>query len=126
MMPFHQSTMLWCKWCLSISRKKKGVTIQIKNFFAPYATGVHCHAHKINLDEKTLSKLPVFHVIEDLIQVSHAYFLHLPKKYNEYKAFASTINTKGQKLLMNVTTCLLSLLKPMKHLKSELRIVWTK
>ena len=60
------------------------------------------------------------------MQASHAYFLHLPKEYNEYKAFASTTNTKGLKLLMNVTTCLLSLLESMKRLKSELRIVWTK
>jgi hypothetical protein len=103
--------------------KKKGVTVQIQKKFAPYATGVHYHAHKINLAVKTLSDLPVFHTIEDLMRVSHVYFSHSPKKYNEYKAFASTINTKGLKLLKNVTTRWLSLLEPMRRLMSEFRTV---
>jgi hypothetical protein len=55
--------------------------------------------------------------------VSHAYFSHSPKKYNEYKAFASSINTKGLKLLKNVTTRWLSLLEPMRCLMSEFRTV---
>jgi hypothetical protein len=80
-------------------------------------------AHKINLVVKTLSELPVFHAIEDLMCVSHAYFSHSPKKYNEYKAFASSINTKGLKLLKNVTTRWLSLLEPMRCLMSEFRTV---
>ena len=33
--------------------KRTGVTLQIKKNFAPFATGVHCHAHKINLAVKT-------------------------------------------------------------------------
>jgi hypothetical protein len=103
--------------------KKKGVTVQIQEKFAPYATGVHCHAHKINLAVKTLSNLPVFHAIEDLMRVSYAYFSHSPKKYNKYKAFASSINTKGLKLLKNVTTRWLSLLEPMRRLMSEFRTV---
>jgi hypothetical protein len=103
--------------------KKKGVTVQIQQKISSYAIGVHCHAHKINLAMKTLSNLLEFHAIEDLMRVSHAYFSHSPKKYNEYKAFASTINTKGLKLLKNVTTRWLSLLEPMRRLMSEFHTV---
>jgi hypothetical protein len=40
--------------------KRIGVTVQIKQNFAPHATGIHCLAHKINLAVKTLSQLAVF------------------------------------------------------------------
>jgi hypothetical protein len=68
---------------------------------------------------KTLSELDVFHCIEELMRLSHAYFAHSPKKYNEYKSFAQTIDTKGLKLLKNVTTRWLSLLSPMRWVLSE-------
>jgi hypothetical protein len=103
--------------------KRTGVTVQIKRNFAPFATGVHCHAHKINLVMKTLSQLPVVNAVEELMRVSHAYFSHSPKKYNEYKTFASIIDTKGLKLIKNVTTQWLSLLEPMKRIMSEFRTI---
>jgi hypothetical protein len=79
--------------------KRTRGTVQIKRNFAPFATGIHCHAHKINLVVKTFSQLPLVHAIEELMKVSHAYFSHSPKKYSEYKTFASTIDTKGLKLI---------------------------
>jgi hypothetical protein len=103
--------------------KRTGVTVQIRNNFALHATGIHCLAHKINLAVKTLSQLAVFHEVEELMRVSHAYFSHSPKKYQEYKSFASTIDTKGLKVLENVTTCWLSLLAPMKWIMSEFRTI---
>jgi hypothetical protein len=87
--------------------------------FAPFSTGVHCHAHKINLAVKTLSQLSIFHSIEEVMRVAYSYFSHSPKKFDEYKSWASTIDTKGLKLLKNVTTCWLSLLEPMRRLQSE-------
>jgi hypothetical protein len=103
--------------------KKTGVTVQIKKNYAPYATGIHCHTHKVNSAVKTLSQLDVFQAIEDLMRLSHAYFSHSPKKFNEYKSFATSINTKGLKLLKNVTTRWLSLLDPMRRLMSEFRTI---
>jgi hypothetical protein len=103
--------------------KRTGVTVQIKKDYAPFATGIHCHAHKINLAVKTLSQFPVVHVVEELMRVSYAYFSHSPKKYNEYKNFASTIDTKGLKVIKNVTTRWLSLLEPMKRLMSEFQTI---
>jgi hypothetical protein len=84
--------------------KRTGVTIQIKQNYAPHATGIHCLAHKLNLAVKTLSQLAVFHEVEELMRISHAYFSHSPKNFQEYKSFASTIDTKGLKVLKNVTT----------------------
>jgi hypothetical protein len=90
--------------------KRTGVTVQIRNNFALHATG-------------TLSQLAVFHEVEELMRVSHAYFSHSPKKYQEYKSFASTIDTKGLKVLKNVTTRWLSLLAPMKQIMSKFRTI---
>jgi hypothetical protein len=95
------------------------VTVEIKPKHAPFAIGVHCHAHKINVAMKTLSQLEIFHAVEELMRICHAYFFHSPKKYSEFKSFAQTIDTKGLKLLKNVTTCWLSLLEPMRWILSE-------
>jgi hypothetical protein len=103
--------------------KHIGVTVQIKQNFAPHATGIHCLAHKINLVVKTLSQLAVFHAVEELMRINHAYFSHGPKKFQEYKSFASTIDTKGLNVLKNVTTHWLSLLAPMKRIMSEFRTI---
>jgi hypothetical protein len=103
--------------------KKTGITIQIKNKFAPFVAGIQCHAHKINLAVKTLSQLSIFQAVEDLMRLSHAYFAHSPKKYTEYRAFVQTIDTKGLKLLKNVKTRWLSLLEPMRRLMNEFRTI---
>jgi hypothetical protein len=83
--------------CSAFQGSKNGVTVQIQKIFSPFTSGVHCHAHKINLVEKTLSQLDIFHYIEELMRLSHAYFVHSSKKFNEY-------DTKGQNLLKNMTT----------------------
>ena len=84
--------------------KHTGITVQIKQNYAPHVTGIHCLVNKINLAVKSLSQLAAFHKVKELMQISYAYFSHSPKKFQEYKSFASTINTKGLKVLKNVTT----------------------
>jgi hypothetical protein len=103
--------------------KRIGVTVQIKAKHAPFVTGVHCHAHKLNLVVKTLSHLAIFHAIEELMRISYAYFAHSPKIYTEYKSFADTIDTKGLKLLKNVTTRKMSLFEPMRRILSKFRTI---
>ena len=44
---------------------KSGVTTQIKDKFAPFSTGVHCCAHRLNLAAQSLSSLTVMHTIEE-------------------------------------------------------------
>jgi hypothetical protein len=58
--------------------KRTGITVQIAQNFAPHVTRIHCHMHKINFAVKTLSQLSVFHAIEELMQINHAYFSHNP------------------------------------------------
>jgi hypothetical protein len=111
--------MFWSRWLQCIPRKQEWNYYSNSKKIAPFASSVHCHAHKVNLAVKTLFELDVFHCIEELMRLSHAYFAHSPKKYNEYKSFAQTIDTKGLKLLKNVTTRWLSLLSPMRQVLSE-------
>jgi hypothetical protein len=72
---------------------------------------------------KTLSQLEIFHTIEEVMKISHAYFSYSPKKYSEFKSFAQTIDTKDLKLLKNVTTFWLSLLESMRRILSEFHIL---
>jgi hypothetical protein len=66
--------------CSAFQGSKNGITVQIQKNFSPFASGIHCHAHKVNLAVKTLSELDVFHCIEELMRLSHAYFAHSPRK----------------------------------------------
>jgi hypothetical protein len=109
--------------CSAFQGRKNGIIVQIQKNFSPFASSIHCHAHKVNLAVKTLSELDVFYCIEELMRLSHAYFAHSLKKYNEYKSFGQTIDTKGLKLLKNVTTRWLSLLSPMRRVLSKYRMI---
>jgi hypothetical protein len=88
----------------TFQKKQTGVIVQIKKNYEPFVTCVHCHALKINLAVKTFSQLLVVLAVEELMKISYVYFSHCLKKYNEYKTFGSTIDTKGLKLIRKVTT----------------------
>lgn len=105
---------------------RTGVTVQLKSKFAPHVIGVHCMGHRVNLAVKTLSKLDLFHSVEDLCKVCHAYFSHSPKRQAEFHALAQLVDTKGLKLLKNVTTRWISLISPLRRLLSEYRSVSSK
>jgi hypothetical protein len=56
--------MLWYRWgfCF-LGEKKKGVTRQIKDVWAPLSMDVHYVAHRINLAMQPLSNLTFFFVL---------------------------------------------------------------
>ena len=98
---------------------KTGVTTQIKEKYAPFATGVHCCAHRLNLAAQSLSSPTVMHAVEDLLRLTHKYFAHSPKKAAEFKALSQQLESKGLKLLKNVKTRWISCLPPMRRLLAE-------
>jgi hypothetical protein len=55
---------------------------------APFASAVHCWAHKLNLAFKALGNLDIMHAIEDLLKVVHSYFAYSPKKFAEFHSLA--------------------------------------
>lgn len=83
---------------------KSGVTAQIKGKFAPFATGVHCCAHRLNLSAQSLSSMTVMHAVEEVLRTTHSYFAHSPKKAAEFRALAQQLQSKGLKMLKNVKT----------------------
>lgn len=105
---------------------RTGVTVQFKAKHAPHVIGVHCMAHRVNLAMKTLSRLDLFHAVEDLCKLCHNYFAHSPKRQAEFRALAQLLDTKGLKLLKNVTTRWISLISPLRRLLSEYRSVMAK
>jgi hypothetical protein len=70
--------------------------------------------------------MDVMHAIEDLLKVTHAYFVHSPKKYVEFHSLALMLETKGLKLLKNVATRWVSVIGPLRRLLSEYRSVMAK
>jgi len=98
---------------------KSGVTTQIKENYAPFTTGVHCCAHRLNLAAQSLSSMLVMHSIEDVLRMTHAYFAHSPKKAAEFKALAQQLESRGLKLLKNVKTRWISCLAPIRRLLAE-------
>jgi len=105
---------------------RSGVTVQIKGRFAPFCLGVHCMAHKCNLAAKTLSALPIFTIIEQLIQKVHSYFSKSPKRLSEYQKLTQVMETKGLKPLLQVTTRWVSLLEPLRRLLADYRTLMAK
>jgi hypothetical protein len=105
---------------------KNGVVKQMREKYAPFVLGVHCCAHKLNLCAKSLSNLGVMHALEDVLQASHGYFAHSPKKAAEFRTLAELMETKGLKLLKNVKTRWISCIAPLRRLISEFKSVMAK
>jgi hypothetical protein len=78
---------------------KSGVTMQIKDNYAPHSIGVHCMAHCTNLVVYMLSKLPLVIRFSNLLQTLHSYFAHSPKRHLEFIKLANFMQTKGNKIL---------------------------
>ena len=98
---------------------KTGVTSQIKEKFAPFSTGVHCCAHRLNLAAQSLFQLTVMHAVEEVLRSTHAYFAHSPKKAAEFRALCQQLESKGLKLLKNVKTRWMNCLGPIRRLLAE-------
>jgi hypothetical protein len=105
---------------------KNGVTKQIKEGFAPFAMGMHCCAHRLQLCAKSLSQLDLMESIEALLLHSHSYFAHSPKKVSELRTLAQLMETKGLKLLKNVKTRWISCHLPIRSLLFEWKSLMAK
>ena len=105
---------------------KNGVTKQIKEEFSPYANGQHCCAHKLQLAAQVLSETELMSTVEDVLQTTHAYFAHSPKRISEFCTLAQLMETKGFKLLKNVKTRWISCHAPMRRLILEWKPVMAK
>jgi len=78
------------------------------------------------LAAKSLSALPVFSVVEQVIQKTHAYFNKSPKRFCEYQKLAEDMETRGLKPLLQVTTRWVSLLEPLRRLLADYRTLLAK
>ncbi len=65
----------------------------------PFFMGVHCFAHKKNLDVLMFSKLNLVIQLGALFQAMYAFFSHSPKKYLEFQKLCEAFTKKGNKLL---------------------------
>jgi len=105
---------------------RTGVTVQLTIKYAPHITGVHCMGHRVNLAMKTLSRLDLFHAVENLCKLCHGYFAHSPKRQVEFRVLVQLLDTKGLKLLKNVSARWISLISPLRRLLSEYQSVTSK
>lgn len=105
----------------TLQGNRSGVTLQVREKFAPFTIDVHCIAHRCKLAFKALSSLGIFSDIEKLLSVTHAYFCKNPKRFSEFQQLAELTETKGLKMLKNVKTRWVSLIEPLRRLLSEYR-----
>lgn len=102
---------------------RTGVTRQLQEKHAPFVAGVHCMSHRVDLALKTLSKMPIVSNVEDLLQVTHAYFAHSSKRHHEFTKLAVLMDKKGNKILKQIKTRWISLLKPAKRIMQQYSIL---
>ena len=98
---------------------KNGVTKQIQEEFALFANSQHSCVHKLQLAAQVLSETELISTAKDVLQTSHAYFAHLPKRAFEFRTLAQQMETKGLKLLKNVKTLRINCHAPMQRLILE-------
>ena len=63
---------------------------------------------------------------EDVLQTSHAYFVHSPKKASEFRTLAQLMEIEGLKLLKNMKTCWISYYASIRRLILEWKPVMAK
>lgn len=98
------------------------VTWQLKDFHASWLYRQHCMLHRVELVLQTLSKMEVVSNVEDL-QSMHVYFAYSPKRHIEFTKLASLMEKKGNKLIKQVKTRWISMLKPAKRVFAQYPIL---
>jgi len=93
--------------------------MQIKEKHGLFMVGFHCVAHHNNLDFKALLELGIFRAIEKLLSMTYAYFCKSLKRFEEFKQLAVLTETKELKILKNMQTRWVSLIKPLRRLFLE-------
>jgi hypothetical protein len=99
---------------------------QLKEYVAPFLFGVHCMAHRTNLEVEPLSRLPLVSKLETLCQAMYNYFKQSSKKHLEFQKLANLVETKGLSILRNVKTRWISLLEPLKRVLGEYKTLIVK
>jgi hypothetical protein len=99
--------------------KWNGVVVQIQGMHAPHCQGMHCVAHRTDLDVEVLSELNMISTIEKLLKKLHSYFSKSPKQHVELEKLSELLHLKGRKILNNVKTRWISMLSPLKRVFSE-------
>jgi hypothetical protein len=61
-------------------------------------------AHRTNLAVEALSNLPMVSRIEEMLASLYVFFAHSPKRHLEFIKLAEVMQSKGLKILKNITT----------------------
>jgi hypothetical protein len=83
---------------------------------------MHGIAHQTNLAIEVLLELSMVSAIEKLLKKLHSYFSKSPKYHLKLEKLAELLQSKGGKILNNVTTRWISMLSQLKRVLSEYRV----
>lgn len=98
---------------------RTGVTRQLVDDHACWMHGSHCLCHRLDLALKILAKMAVVSNVEDLLGAIHGYFAHSSKRHYEFMKLAALMEKKGLKILKQVKTRWISMLKPAKRILTQ-------
>jgi hypothetical protein len=91
-----------------LSHLHPSVTKQIHTTCVFHSFEVHCMAHFFKLVVQTLLSLPLVMHHENLLQCLYSYFTHSPNRHLELTKLVNIMSTKGNEILQNVKTRMLS------------------
>lgn len=83
-------------------------------------------AYRLNLAYKTVLELEIFHTGEELIRLVYAHFAYSPKKRAKFHTLAQLMETKGLKMLKQVKTRWINMIKPLRQLLAKYRSLMEK
>ncbi len=99
----------------------------IKTQQTPFLIGIHCIAHRTNLEVQNLSSMPMVSKLEDLFQSLYGYFSSSPKCHFEFTKLVQIVETKGLKVFRNVKIIRwISMLAPLKWVGKEYKTLIVK
>jgi hypothetical protein len=83
---------------------RSGVTQRLKDQEAPFMLGVHCMAHRTNLEVEPLFNLHVVSKLVTFCQALYNYFSMSSKKLLEFQKLADIVEIEGLRMLLNHRT----------------------
>jgi hypothetical protein len=83
-------------------------------------------AHRTNLAVEALSNLPMVSQIEEMLASLYVFFAHSPKRHLEFTKLAEVMQSKGLKILKNITTRWISMLAPAVRVMNEYKVLLVK
>ena len=102
--------------CAALLGQETGLYVQMVQKLAPHMASVWCNAHRGQLAGKVLSEVPVVESVTKLVGAASTHFCKSPQRQGELQACQADLGMDQLKVLRDVSTRWISLLRPLERL----------